>query len=518
MSSSEGSLLNANRTLLLLAAIVFISMCSRLYGLGRESLAPDELYTIPASIGRHYRFQSKFRQPAYPVSVTLYRNLLEPDLGDEGLGEVTDVLKRNVHVPLYFYFMHYWIRLFGTSEVALRFPSVIFGVLSIIAIFLLGRELFNPFVGLFSSMLLGLIPEQVYESTNARMYSLLILLVVLSTYSLILLVKRPSRTKYLLYGIISVAGLYTHYVYLFCLASQTLYVYSLFKSRKEIRSPSLVTQLLIGLSFAPWLFICWSQNQTSEEALSWVSGTLTGWEIFLTVIKQVAQLTSVPDAPLGKLSQLAALILIFFGIRSLLSARSVLLLLGLWVVIPVAGILLADALGGKKSITVTRYWVMISPALYLLMSVGAQQLADTFGEVKTVAALTTLLAVASFCTAGGGMGRPFDFKGLTRYVESQIKDVDKEPVLTEGSAAIPLALAYYGRRDLRVWRLNFESGEPSEQKFVEVMRAEAGMQGTVWLLTNQTGGAAETLTRLGFRLDESQGPAAPKNVYRYVLQ
>ncbi len=127
-----------NRVLILLAAVVVLGAGCRLYGLGRQSLEADELYTIPAASGRHYRFQSDFRQPDRPVPVTLYRNLLTP--GDEnGLAEVTDVLGRNVHLPLYFYFMHYWTGWLGTSEVALRFPSAVFGIVSMLVMFLLGR-------------------------------------------------------------------------------------------------------------------------------------------------------------------------------------------------------------------------------------------------------------------------------------------------------------------------------------------------------------------------------------------
>jgi hypothetical protein len=216
---------------------------------------------------------------------------------------------------------------------------------------------------------------------------------------------------------------------------------------------------------------------------------------------------------------LAAFILLLFGARALLSARSTLLLLGLWVVIPVAGILAADVLNGTKAITVTRYWMVTSPALYLFMAVGAQQLGKRFGELTLISVLTVLLGVAGFYTAAGRLRqKPYDFKGLARQLESHIEDPERDVVLAEGPAAIPLALAYYGRREIQVWRLNLSLGEPSEQEFVAAMRSVAGRRGVVWLVSNQADGAAAALGSAGFRRDDSRGRLGLQNVSRYAVE
>lgn len=518
MYPSLREFLSANRVPLLLAALALAGASCRLYGLDKQSLEPDELYTIPASLGRHYRYQSDFRPPPRPVSIGVYRGLLTPEPDGRGLRDVTDVLRRNVHAPLYFYFMHYWVGWFGTSESALRLPSALFGVAAIFVIFLLGRELFDDFAGLFAAALLALVPEQVYNSTNARMYSLLVLLALCSTYLMVRLLKgRAARRRYLLYGLVSLAGLYTHYVYLFCLAFQTLYVWSRFRGRREIRLPWLATQAGVGALFAPWLLVGWSQKQTADEALSWVSGGLAAGELFQVLLSKVAALTSAPEAPLGRLWQLVALILILLGARALVAARSELLLLALWVAVPLAGILLADALGGTKAVTATRYWMVFSPAFYLLMAAGARRACEALGGVWPAAALVVLLGVAGAWAAAGRLRqRSYDIEGLVRYVESQVGDAGRELVLAEGPAALPLALAYYGRRDLRVWRLNFGLGEPSEEEFVRVMRERAGEGEVVWLLSFQLDEAGEALEAVGFRRDDSRSRPGIQNVHRYV--
>ena len=45
--------------------------------------------------------------------------------------------------PLYYTILHYWVWIFGDSEFASRLPSAIFGSFSIIAIYSVGRFLFN---------------------------------------------------------------------------------------------------------------------------------------------------------------------------------------------------------------------------------------------------------------------------------------------------------------------------------------------------------------------------------------
>src|SRR5579884_1198622 len=72
------------------------------------------------------------------------------------------------HPPLYFGILWIWERLFGYSEIAVRFPSVFLGVASIYLTFLLGKELFNKKVGLISALLTALGPILVFYSQEAR--------------------------------------------------------------------------------------------------------------------------------------------------------------------------------------------------------------------------------------------------------------------------------------------------------------------------------------------------------------
>ena len=55
-----------------------------------------------------------------------------------------------VHPPLYYWILHYWIQVFGTSESAVRLLSALFGVLAIPVIYAVGRQLFSKETGYLS--------------------------------------------------------------------------------------------------------------------------------------------------------------------------------------------------------------------------------------------------------------------------------------------------------------------------------------------------------------------------------
>ena len=91
-------------------------------------------------------------------------------------------LPGDFHPSLYYLFLKGWVALFGMGEVALRIPSVIFGVATIYATYLVAAKLFNRRVGLISSSLMATSGLAVYYSQEARMYSLAAFLVGFLVY------------------------------------------------------------------------------------------------------------------------------------------------------------------------------------------------------------------------------------------------------------------------------------------------------------------------------------------------
>ncbi len=101
-----------------------------------------------------------------------------PDLILEGAGG-------DVHPPGYYLLLHYWRALAGQSEFALRFVSVVAGMLVVVLTHSLGRRLFSEAVGVMGAFLGAISPFATYYSQEARMYALLAAISAASTYAAI---------------------------------------------------------------------------------------------------------------------------------------------------------------------------------------------------------------------------------------------------------------------------------------------------------------------------------------------
>lgn len=86
--------------------------------------------------------------------------------------------------PLYYLLLRGWIAATGTGEYAMRFFSLLFGVLSVPLIYALGRRLFNAWAGVISALLVAASPYLVWYSQEVKMYTLVLALALLAIYSL----------------------------------------------------------------------------------------------------------------------------------------------------------------------------------------------------------------------------------------------------------------------------------------------------------------------------------------------
>ncbi|MGB9593692.1 MAG: glycosyltransferase family 39 protein, partial [Anaerolineae bacterium] len=101
------------------------------------------------------------------------------------LAIITRDAAHDIHPPLYYWLLHFWVRLWGVSELALRSLSALLGVGTVALVFLIGEALFGAQVGLLAAFLAAISPFQVYYSQETRMYMLLAAVASLGTYALV---------------------------------------------------------------------------------------------------------------------------------------------------------------------------------------------------------------------------------------------------------------------------------------------------------------------------------------------
>src|SRR5512135_2186878 len=111
------------------------------------------------------------------------------------LGTLTTIAAGDTHPPLYYWLLNPWMLITGPSEFAIRFPSLMFGVIAVALVYRLGRQLSERFpllVATRAALLLATSRFHIWWSQEIRMYSLATMWSVAS--SLALLMALRTRT------------------------------------------------------------------------------------------------------------------------------------------------------------------------------------------------------------------------------------------------------------------------------------------------------------------------------------
>jgi mannosyltransferase len=240
----------------LLLLILSVGALLRVYTLGAESFYFDEAYSVWAA--RH------------------------------SVSWLFALSTQRIFPPLYYLLLHFWL-LLGESEFAVRSLSVILGLLSIVAIYALAKQLFDTRVGLLSAWLLAISPLHLWFSQEARMYMLVFTLNLGSAGFLLLVVRERRRWHWLAYVLTTALAMSTHYFTLFLALFENAYVLYVLLRRRVQRGfwkSWVLSQVAIGLLSAIGL-----AGIFSEESDYWwglldtLHGPATWRDLVSTVLK-----------------------------------------------------------------------------------------------------------------------------------------------------------------------------------------------------------------------------------------
>ncbi|MDP3920217.1 MAG: glycosyltransferase family 39 protein [Candidatus Omnitrophota bacterium] len=151
---------------------------------------------------------------------------------------VKSVMETRPYPPLYFLIVHDFLKVWD-NEFGLRLPSVIFGVLTLIMVFLLGRTLFGNSVGIVASILFLLAPTFLFHLRDGNCYTMLACLTTVSTLSLWKAWETRRATYWVGYGIFSLLALSTHLFAVPFILGQWLAYLFLSEAWKVFRGPGI---------------------------------------------------------------------------------------------------------------------------------------------------------------------------------------------------------------------------------------------------------------------------------------
>jgi mannosyltransferase len=163
-------------------------------------------------------------------------------------------LRQDGSPPLYYLILHGWIELFGTGTAVVRTLSALFNIAAIYPLYVLAKRVVGKQPAQVVTILYICSPYALYYATEARMYSLVILLTVLYGLAIERTMRRPSVLSVISVGVLAAALALTHYWCIYLLITMTG-VLAFWIWRRHIRNArlALLGQVLGGVLILPWV-------------------------------------------------------------------------------------------------------------------------------------------------------------------------------------------------------------------------------------------------------------------------
>jgi mannosyltransferase len=317
---------------------------------------------------------------------------------------------------LYYVLLHLWER-WGQSEIWLRLPSVVFGLLAAYSLFVLNRRLFGAATAAIASILLAINSYFVQYQQEARTYTLALFLVVLATYLFVVALDHRSTRAWMGYGGVCALAIYAHFFSAFVIGAHLISL-TISPSRPRLRhlfiayglTAALITPLLVVAENAGSL-----QRAFIEEpnlgSFEWLFLHLTGAGGVATREGHLLLLAYFVICATG----------VFFLSRTVLRRREYPLtqrawasgLVLLWLSVPVLG---AFAVSSIRPIFLPRYLIVALPGLVSIAAVGISSLSHRGLQAIALAAVIVLsiTPLTSYYRADFKEGQ--DWKSAVAYV------------------------------------------------------------------------------------------------------
>lgn len=193
-------------------------------------------------------------------------------------------LKDTCLLPFHVILNYCWGRL-GSSEFILRLPSAIFGIISILVIYRLGKLFFDKKIGLVSAVILAISPFHIYYSQETRMYSILLLLVLLAVYFLERFLRNGKFGYLFGYVIFTVLSIFVHYIALAVLLAENIFFLIYFKKCKYLRAKWFIGHFIILLLMSPGLLLIFSQLRYIVKSSLWWWVSSISWKTIPITLK-----------------------------------------------------------------------------------------------------------------------------------------------------------------------------------------------------------------------------------------
>ena len=408
-------------------------------------------------------------------------------LAQRDLPTITRNAANDIHPPLYYYLLHFWVKIAGTSEFAVRFFSAASGVALVSATYALGKRpcttgckrpctmgCERPYgrgIPVLAALFAAVSPFQVYYSQETRMYVLSALLSLLSMLAFQRFLSHLSRRAtggtlllaaggHVLAGILAV---YSHYFAFSVLLAENVGFLIWLMLDYRTRHPGLreigrtvaywaAAQAAIALCYVPWLVLSWPSLRNWPA----ISQPLSLGELLLNVSQVFSVGLTVEGGLRTRLAALALSLLLLPGLllrppadkgqnRSPGPAFRT-WLMALYLLVPV---LVMYLLSLQRPMYRPKLLILATPAYYLLQARGVCVLARLGGSRVWRAIAVGILALIVCAASARSLVNLYqderyfrdDYRGIIEYIGETYGP--KDAILISAPSQVETVNYYY---------------------------------------------------------------------------
>lgn len=169
--------------------------------------------------------------------------------------EIISIIIRDTSPPLFNLTEHFWYKIFGINEVAIRLLVFLYLLIAVYFVYKIAAHLWDKKTGLFAAILTLLNPFLFTYGFEGRMYSLLLATVTASFYFFI-------KKNWIGYVIATTLALYSHHFAIFAVLVQGIWFLKEFFWGDRKTSVSILKSFVaIVILYSPWLIPLYNQTK-----------------------------------------------------------------------------------------------------------------------------------------------------------------------------------------------------------------------------------------------------------------
>ena len=374
-------------------------------------------------------------------------------LVDYEFSEMISRISEDVHPPLYYIILNAWTDVTGTSVLMLRLFSLVFGLLTIGATYLLAREIFQKkMIACLATIFLFFGSFQIQYNIEARMYTLATFFLIFSSFLLLRALKKKKMLWWVGYAVISAAAIYTHYYTAFGIIAQFLFVLYWIAKDEGLHLPSwlhnpatkaaFLSYLLVTILFLPWFPTFLRQlNQVQENF--WIPA-MNIWSIPSTLFAMLSGAGATDPSKFGYIliaTVIGVIVATFFVLKTYPGKEK-------WIlpILAFTPFFFSFLLSLKTSIYLDRYFILFLPPLFLILTAAIFTIRISI--IRNILVVLSIIGVAvsfpMFWNTFSGPDKPGMAKAAS-YINERAEQEDK---IFVGSSFVYFTHRYYNETEI----------------------------------------------------------------------